>query len=264
MSFYFPDKEAFANIGLQKDAIFFYNETDSTNTRAREAFLNSDSPESMLFMANGQTSGRGTRQRSFESPKGKGLYFSLLFCPEETDYDGSLITPLTAAAVFDSLLLLLGSKLCENAFIKWVNDVYFGSKKIAGILAERVIRTDGKVGYIIGVGINLCGDDFSAELKRIASSIEKITGVTLDKERLLFEITKRLLAALPSPENSPLLSIYRERMIPEGTPITVKDGMGISREARVRGLDERFRLYVEYSDGIRETLVSGDISVKIN
>ena len=263
MSSFFADKEVFANIGLQKDAIYFYDETDSTSNRAREFFLNSDIPKNMLFAADAQTSGRGTRQRSFESPKGEGLYFSLLFCPPREDLDPSAITPLAAAAVFDSLLSLLGEEGCEKAFIKWVNDIYFGGKKVAGILAERVIRADGKVGYIIGIGINLYGESFTPELKKTAASIERQTGVRLDGGRLLFEITKRLLASLPSPEKSSLLSIYRERMIPGGTPVTVTDGMGISRAAKVVGLDEKFRLTVEYSDGGCDSLVSGDIAIKI-
>ncbi len=263
MSSHFADKEVFANIGLQKDAIFFYNETDSTNTIAREEFLKSEGTKNMLFCADGQTGGRGTRQRSFESPMGAGLYFSLLFCPEDERYDGSRITVLAAAAALDSLVLLLGKERSEGIFIKWVNDLYINGKKIAGILAERVVRADNKVGYIVGIGINLYGDAFSPELKKTAASLEKQTGIILDRERLLFEITKRLLTSLPSPKISPLLALYRERIIPEGTAVTVTDGMGISKAAKVIGLDEDFRLCVEYADGSRDSLVSGDISIKI-
>jgi BirA family biotin operon repressor/biotin-[acetyl-CoA-carboxylase] ligase len=216
----------------------------------------------MLFCANGQTAGRGTRDRSFESRSGVGLYFSLLFCPEDKNYDASAITPLAAAAVIDALIFLLGKEKSEGLFIKWVNDLYIGSKKIAGILAERVVKQE-RSGYIIGIGINLYGDGFSPEVSKIAASIEKATGERLDKNKLLFEITKRLLSGLTSDEKENLLMLYKERMIPAQSQITVTDGMGFSRNAKVIGIDENFHLAVEYDDGRREALVSGDVSIKL-
>ena len=80
MNSFFPDKEIFVSLGLQEENLFFYSVTDSTNTRAREAALcDTYNMQTMLFCANGQTKGRGTRGRSFESKSDTGLYFSLLF-----------------------------------------------------------------------------------------------------------------------------------------------------------------------------------------
>ena len=97
------DKNDFVNIGLQKDSVVFYDLTDSTNTRAREAFAKQKPCAPMLFVANGQTGGKGTRGRSFESKSGAGLYFSLLLPAKNGKIDTALITPIAAAAVFDSL-----------------------------------------------------------------------------------------------------------------------------------------------------------------
>lgn len=251
----------FANIGLQNNNIIYYAVTDSTNTRARETFLSSPGGPPRLFIADQQTAGRGTRGRSFESKPG-GLYFSLLFSDDMLACDPSLITPLTAAAVYGALRVLLGRRLTKKLFIKWVNDVYMENKKIAGILSES-ITADGKSGYIIGIGINLYGSDFSPEVADIAASVEAMTQIKLRKEQLLFEIISRLMPMLASPRNSKLAGIYRKHGIKRSTKITVTDALGNSRSARVLGLDKDMHLLVRYPDGSREALISGDVRIKL-
>ena len=258
---FFAEELNFANIGLQKQDIVFYTVTDSTNTRAREAFLENPCGAPKLFIAEEQTAGRGTRGRSFESRVG-GLYFSLLFSPKTENYDASKITVLAAAAVYSAICSLLGKSDSEKLFIKWVNDVYFENKKLSGILCEKITAGE-KTGYVIGVGINLYGSDFSPEVKRIAASIEEVTGKRLTPERLLFEILKELIPNLSSEKKSKLFRVYRRHSLRRGRTVTVSDSMGKTREARVLGLDSDFHLCVRYSDGGREALISGDVTVKL-
>lgn len=263
MSSPFPKKEIFANLGLEEEDVIFYELTDSTNTRAREAFLNPKySGKTMLFMANGQTAGRGTRGRSFESKADTGLYLSLLFTPSDENFDASLLTPIAAAAVLGSLSAQLGEY--ENGFfIKWVNDVFFGRKKISGILCERVIGENGS-GYIVGIGVNLYGADFSPAVRDIAASVEEVTGIRVDKKKLIYDITRELIYAVRCENTDRLLDFYRRRMIPCGTPITVTDGMGKTRAAKVLGTDESLHLIVQYENAEFDTLISGDVSVKFD
>ena len=258
---FFAENSIFANIGLQKDDVVFYNATDSTNTRAREAFISSPEQCPRLFVAEEQTAGRGTRGRSFDSKKG-GLYFSFLFSPEKEGYNASLITPLAAAAVFDALYSLLGKAHGKGLFIKWVNDLYIKTKKISGILSEKITKGE-KVGYVIGIGINLTGSDFSPEVKAIAASVEEMTKITVDKEKLLYEILKRLIPALNSPKKTRLYRIYRRHSLKRGAKVTVTDSEKNTREAVVTGLDSELHLCVRYSDGERARLISGDVSIRL-
>ena len=53
---------------------------DSTNTYLKKAALE-NAPDGTVVIAARQTAGRGRMTRSFESPEGKGLYFSVLLRP---------------------------------------------------------------------------------------------------------------------------------------------------------------------------------------
>lgn len=258
---FFAEDMDFANIGLQNEDIFLYTVTDSTNTMAREAFLASPTHKKRLFIAREQTAGRGTRGRSFESKVG-GIYFSLLFVPDEASYDPSSITAQAAAAVYEALCDEIGRRHSKKMLIKWVNDVYLCGKKVCGILSES-INKDGTVGYVIGVGINLYGDDFSPEVAKIAASIEAVTGVRADEGRLLCGILSRLIPSLESPRSAKLIRSYRRHSLRRGTSITVTDSHSVTRGARVIGVDRDLHLRVRYDNGEVESLVSGDVGIRI-
>jgi BirA family biotin operon repressor/biotin-[acetyl-CoA-carboxylase] ligase len=105
-----------------------FDTTDSTNTRAKE-----DKTLSLgMICARAQTAGRGRQGHSFYSPADTGLYMTavLPITPMQA-YEFSL----TAAAAVACVRAI--SKLCKKTpLIKWVNDLYIGGKKIAGILTE--------------------------------------------------------------------------------------------------------------------------------
>ena len=262
MTSVFPEKDNFIRLGIPEENLFFYDVTDSTNTRAREVFLSSDNEDKpMLFLANGQSAGRGTRERSFESNTGKGLYFSLLLPMGFTGAKADLITPIAAAAVIDSLISLLTKENGDRLFIKWVNDIYCDRKKICGILSESIFRNDKKA-YIIGIGVNLYGSDFSDELKSIAASIEEMTGEIINRERLLFEIVRRLISASLDESCDAFTDLYRKKMIKSGASVTVSNYGKPKMTASIVGLDRSLRLIVRYEDGSEETILSGDVSIK--
>ena len=255
---FFADSELFANIGLQKEDIFFYSVTDSTNTRARVHFTECGSARPALFAAERQTGGKGTRGRSFESEAG-GLYFSLLLGGE---LDSCPLTVMAAGAVYLSLREMLGRKKSKALFIKWVNDLYVGEKKISGILSEKIDGECGKA-YIVGIGINLYGSPFSPEVSKIASSVEVATGVRLRRDELLLKICSLLLSVGDKRTEKRLCRAYRRHSLAKGRKISVTDSSGVSREAEVMGLGKDFSLKVRYSDGQTAHLLSGDISIKI-
>ena len=61
--------------------------------------------------------------------------------------------------------------------IKWVNDIYTGGKKLAGILVEGEMNSEGNVAYLVcGMGINVYKTAFPRKISDIAISIEEATG----------------------------------------------------------------------------------------
>lgn len=148
---------------LSAAPIYIFETTDSTNIRAK-SLARSGAEDGTLVLAEKQTAGRGRRGKSFFSPKGGGLYMSLVLRPGEGSCDIQLLTIAAATAVCLSLEKLAGIK----PQIKWVNDIYLDEKKLCGILCEKNSDTDA---VIVGIGINLAGEVFPQELEGIACAL---------------------------------------------------------------------------------------------
>ena len=89
----------------------------------------------------------------FYSPKGTGLYFSLVTSPKSDLTSAVGITSYAAVCVVEAIKELTGT----DTKIKWVNDIYLDGKKLCGILTEAVsdFETGTVSNIIIGIGINL-------------------------------------------------------------------------------------------------------------
>lgn len=119
--------------------VHFYNETDSTNTRAREY-----GKPNVLFFANKQTAGRGRYGRRWLSEEG-GLYFSMTLSPPLDYSDLPKLTLIAGLSVAESI---------PDAEVKWPNDVLIHGRKVCGILSELHGEVERPL-VIIGIGINV-------------------------------------------------------------------------------------------------------------
>jgi BirA family transcriptional regulator, biotin operon repressor / biotin---[acetyl-CoA-carboxylase] ligase len=158
----------------------------STNLEAAKRAIEG-APEGLCVVANEQTAGRGRFQRQWISPKGTGLYLSIILRPQIDHGAWSLITLAAALAVHDALL-----EACSlETDIKWPNDVLADERKLCGILAETVeTKLGGAV--VLGIGINLTSDSLPPELKEIATSVESATGKRPDREVVLQALLGKL------------------------------------------------------------------------
>ena len=138
-----------------------FDEIDSTNNYMKEnisSFENYD-----IVSAKIQTSGRGRRGNVWLSPEGMALFSFLL----KTEKTLSIIeaTKLPLLAGISTLIAL--KKIKDGAYsFKWTNDVFFNSKKLCGILIERV-----KDDFVVGIGINVA-NKIPEDIKNIAISME--------------------------------------------------------------------------------------------
>ena len=152
--------------------VFVYDETDSTNRRAK-AFADGKGFCRALFCADAQTQGRGRLGRSFYSPAGSGLYMTYLFSSALPLEKLSAVTPYAAVITARALETECG---VLGVGIKWVNDLYLAGKKICGILTEAVtdLESGGKNGIAVGIGINLTTDVFPDDLRAKAGNVGKM------------------------------------------------------------------------------------------
>ena len=109
-----------------------YTETDSTNNRAKFLAVNENAPDGTLIIAEKQTNGRGRMGRTFESPLGSGIYFTVVLRRHFEMQSAPLITSCVAVAVTEAIEKLSGA----DTKIKWVNDIFINNRKVGGILTE--------------------------------------------------------------------------------------------------------------------------------
>ena len=128
---------------------------DSTNTLVKH-LAEQGGREGMVVIAQHQTAGKGRLGRSFYSPKGTGLYLSILLRPKFSAQEALSITTAAAVAVAEAVDQVTGKEGGE-AKIKWVNDVYYRYRKVCGILTEASIdfETGGLHYAVLGIGVNL-------------------------------------------------------------------------------------------------------------
>lgn len=242
--------------------IEIYDTLPSTNTCAKTAAANG-APHGTVIAARTQTAGRGRRGRSFLSPEGTGLYVSLILRPALSPEEAA--TALTTAAAV-ALCRALSSLGVADTAIKWVNDVWRGERKIAGILTEASCDAAAKLEYaILGVGVNLLPPPggFPPELAEIAGAAFPAP-IEDGRARLLAAFLTEFFALYSALSHDPAahLAEYRRRCLILGRRVTVLPTGGEAYTAVARAIDERFRLIVDTPAGAR-ALDSGEVSLKI-
>ena len=231
----------------------------STNTILREAAV-SGLPQGYVIAAETQTAGKGRQGRSFYSPPGHGVYFSVLLRFVETSANASLITCAAAVAAAQAIEDIFDKKVG----IKWVNDLFLDGKKVCGILTEANINMeDGTVeSAVLGIGINVTKPPkgYPKEIENVATSL--IDHHTNDNPRCRL-IAKTLdyfweyylnLSALE------FLEQYRSRSILIGRDVYVMLP-NEKKLANVITIDEKCRLVVRYETGEIAALDSGEVRV---
>ena len=215
-----------------------FAQTDSTNRVALDWL---DAPHGALVSADSQTAGRGRLGRQWESPRGQGLYFSLILRPNE-------IAPARFALLAGLGVARGVESICDlPARCKWPNDILIGNRKIGGILCE---TRDERL--IVGVGLNLTQqrEDLPARPIFPASSLLLESGRVLAPDNLLEPILRALEAVLNDPN---WRADYEKRMWGLGEIARAGQGVGV-----VRGIEADGRLRLQTADG-PQLVVAGEV-----
>ena len=155
---------------------------DSTNKFALNFVESAALKNGLVIWADEQTAGRGYGENKWDSEKGKNLTFTLVVQPIYILPSNQFaITQMVSVALQKTVENFTG---CNDIRIKWPNDLYAGKKKVAGILIQNIIKGEKIEISVIGIGLNVNQEKFSAESPN-AVSLKQLMNKTFDIESLL-------------------------------------------------------------------------------
>lgn len=239
--------------------LLFYPELNSTNIQAKlEA--EKGASHGTLVVTDSQTAGRGRRGRTWESPGGTNLYFTLILRPEIQPQQASMLTLVMADAVGRAIEQETGLQ----AGIKWPNDIVVNKKKVVGILTEMSLERDYIQYVVVGVGINVGRQEFETELAKKATSLETEAGRTIKRGPLLARVMQEFEADyqlfLKAGDLTLLLDSYHKMLVNRNVQVQVLDPQG-DYQGIARGITPKGELLVETEHGIKQ-VYAGEVSVR--
>lgn len=237
-----------------------FERVDSTMDAAAERARAGD-PEGVVIVAETQTAGRGRRGRAWHSPTRLNLYCSVLLRPRLAPHEVGPITLVAGVALARAVVEVSGLR----PLLKWPNDLYFGQRKVAGILTELSAEMDRVHHVVIGVGLNVNASraDFAPELKGRATSLALESGAgPYERARVLATFLNHL-----EPAYDRFVAGGLEPFLPEIEAASAVRGRRVSVDLghrRVEGIAGSVALdgalTVELADGERMDLHSGEIT----
>ena len=235
---------------------------DSTNTECKRQAM-AGAPDGLVVISEEQTGGRGRLGRTFQSPKGCGLYLSALLRPKLEPAQVTDFTAWVAVAVCDGIEAACGVR----PKIKWTNDIILGGRKLVGILTEMGLESESNaLEYLVpGIGINANHrpEDFTPEIRDMATSLAMELGRPVRRTELAIELIRaldRMYAGFPENKGE-YLAKYRADCITPGNQVQLITPVS-RQEAYALEVDDQFRLVVELPDGTRKALSAGEVSVR--
>lgn len=216
-----------------------------------------------VCIAEMQSQGRGRLNRQWHSPFGQNIYLSLLY-PFQKDISAlSGLSLIVALALCHTIEVVMGQK--GKMWLKWPNDMVVAGQKIAGILVEIQAESHSFCQAIIGLGINVNTQVANEDkITQPWSSLQKLSGVYIDRNLICAELIRQLLLYLDRFSNfgfPPFLEEWQHRDLLYQRPVTVISGnqeySGVGH-----GIDAQGHLLLKMADDSVLSFSSGDATLK--
>jgi BirA family biotin operon repressor/biotin-[acetyl-CoA-carboxylase] ligase len=231
---------------------------DSTNSRLLEIARQGGTGH--VCLAEQQLSGRGRRGRSWISPFGGNLYFSVLW---RFAAGASQMTGLSLAVAVAICRALRQTGL-KNVGVKWPNDIVVSGQKLAGILLEIVGEAAGPCAVVVGIGLNVrMPAERMAEVNQSWVDLETVLGVTVARNVLAASLISHVIHACQDFDRlglAPFLDEWQSLDAYVGQQVIIhlpNDQL----QGVVKGVDHTGALLLEQGNEIRRFL-SGEISLR--
>jgi BirA family transcriptional regulator, biotin operon repressor / biotin---[acetyl-CoA-carboxylase] ligase len=245
-------------INMDKSQIIMLEKTESTNQYAFANFAKLS--DSSLIVAKEQSEGRGRRGRKWLSPPGN-IYASFVIkqslVPAQNTYIGAVSAIQTLRQFAPDIPF----------WIKWPNDIFTKSLKIAGILSERHCpeNYNKSDGAIVGIGINLnVGRDYFETNRLTATSVYAETGKEADILKFAIALHSALIRNYAIAVESPdlLFKAWKKENILIGKNIDIIPESGFQVSGVFKDIGKDGSLVLILPDGHTRKLYSGDVSLR--
>ncbi len=231
----------------------------STSILAKE--IASQQKEGTVVIAEEQSGGRGRLGRQWFSPRGGGIFVSIILKPEIRPDKAYQITQVAAVAAVKAIEDITGLA----AGIKWPNDIIVNGKKVCGILTEMNAEADiiNHIVLSMGLNVNAGAEDVPRDIKDKAAFLSTECGCFISRRQLMAVLLEKT-------------EIEYIKFLKNGFKATVGDcrkySLSLGREVRVTQIDRVLRgravditeegiLLLETGSGTVE-VISGDVSVR--
>lgn len=231
------------------------HETDSTNNYVKRMIANQnvEAHDELIVTTDVQTAGRGQRGNSWETEPNKNLIYTMLVHPESLlPSHIFFLSEVVALSVCQALKSFLPPEKAERMSVKWPNDIYYGDKKMAGILIETDLMGRRVANGIVGVGVNVNQEHFLSDAPNPVS-LHQITGHETDREEVLTAIIEHfdhLYGMMLRGETERLHALYKTALYRgEGFHLYEENENG-RFEARIRDVEPTGHLLLENRQGV--------------
>lgn len=240
-------------------SVVYFESTGSTNNIAKE-LVRKALAEGTIVIAEEQTEGKGRLGREWISPKGEGIWLSVILRPNIRPIDATQITLAAAVATVKAIFDVTGLRLG----IKWPNDILFNGKKVVGILTEMNAEVDRINFLVLGIGMNVNNTEFPDDISSIATSLRMINEEKVNRINLLQSLLKRIeeqYKLINKGEFQKVIQDWKEWNITIGQEVavtTIKESIS----GRAVDINEEGALILKLINGELMKVLSGDVTLR--
>lgn len=237
-----------------------FDELSSTNDYLLELLAKSKPPEGMAIRAATQSAGRGQYGSRWESETGQNLTLSVLFYPNWLKVNEQFFLSMAVALAVRDTVETCGGKANKDrsslppVTVKWPNDVYCGSKKVAGILLQNTIQGQQLQASVVGIGLNVnqCVFDDALPNPSSLALVFEARFVLDEVMELLFENLEKRYLQLKAGHKSVVKTTYESTLFRKGVLSDFALADGSRFQGTVLGVSDQGHLCIQTTNGIHQ------------
>lgn len=149
--------------------------------RLREMPTDEREGDFLLLTTDYQTAGHGQKGTFWEADAGLNLLFSFCFSPRGIAANHQFAL---SEALALSVIKGITPWISEGLSVKWPNDIYYGDRKLCGMLLEHTLTGSHISHTLAGVGLNVNQPDFTGDAPNPVS-LQQILGHPVDRNEVL-------------------------------------------------------------------------------